>query len=154
MASLFLLLMSASFVLVIYSALYRAKRQPIQDRAVTHILFTGAGCALASVGCALTAWGVWGVDMPTALSQGAFLVGTALGALGMLGVAVPIFYYLPHIAGQPTKKDMVSIYHQNQMLDAENRRLRAERDRYRKSVVGLKFDRINAVICEGTHDAA
>lgn len=144
MASINLLLMSFSFALVIYSASYRAKRQPIKDRAILHILFTGAGCVLASLGCLASAVALWEITLPDATRQAALEVGTALGALGMLGVAVPIFYYLPHIAAQPTRNDLVALHHQNLVLISENKRLRAEREISRRHLVARTFDAIAA----------
>lgn len=119
----------ALFWLVVYAAAYRGRRQDVRNPAVVHIVFTGVGCVLAGGGLMLLAWALRSV----ALTAGDAILGMtgAAGAfLGMAGVAVPIWWYLPAIAAQPVDADLAKERAERLVLQAQVDRLRRERNKW------------------------
>lgn len=113
------------FWLVVYAAAYRGKRQTIQDPVIAHILFTSLGCIVAGAGLLLVAWSLHDLTLP--LQESILGIAGSAGAfLGMGTAAVPIWWYLPHIAAHPVAADVQAERAERHMLEAEVRQLRAE----------------------------
>lgn len=123
------------FWLVVYAAAYRGRKQDIRNPAIVHIVFTGAGCVVAGAGLMLLGWALRGVELE--LSDNVLtLAGASAAFLGMGGVAVPIWWYLPAIAAQPVDSDLAKERAERLVLQTEVERLRRERNKWlRFSVV-------------------
>lgn len=117
------------FWLVVYAAAYRGRKQDIRNPAIVHIVFTGAGCVVAGAGLMLLGWALRGVELE--LSDNVLaLAGASAAFLGMGGVAVPIWWYLPAIAAQPVDSDLAKERAERRVIEAERDRLRRERDQW------------------------
>ena len=145
--SALLALAGSFFWLVVYAAAYRGKRQDIRNPAVVHVIFTGGGCIAAGIGLWLLAWALWGVQLPLPQAIGG-LAGAGLTAVGMGAVAMPIWYYLPHIAAQPVDADVSAEKAKRKVLEVEVERLRRERKQWMGRAIRSDLERLQTEVAK------
>lgn len=144
MMTLNLGMMAAGFALVIYSAIYRGKRQNIMDPAIRHIVPTGLACLGALVGSALMMVASGQIEIQTAWAGLAWMFGTGLLGVGMLGVGVSIYWFIPDIAKQPTQTELVQVRLENEQFKRDLARVRMERELATRAHKTAALDRIQS----------